>query len=109
MMSLHVRMPTGTRVEHTEFVVDNIERTIRTVVPADELLGISDNIGLPLSYDLAFYQTDTIGPQDADLLIQLKPGHKPTASTKRKFAICSCASIQTSQPIFRPPISSARC
>ena len=78
MMSLHVRMPTGTRVEHTEYVIDQIERAIRTVVPANELVGISDNIGLPLSYDLAFYQTDTIGPQDADVLIQLKPEHKPT-------------------------------
>ena len=78
MMSLHLRMPTGTRVEHTEYVVENIERAIRTVVPADELEGISDNIGLPISYDLAFYHTDSIGPQDADLLIQLKPEHKPT-------------------------------
>jgi CzcA family heavy metal efflux pump len=85
MMSLHVRMPTGTRVEHTELVVDNIERTIRTVVPDDELLGISDNIGLPLSYDLAFYQTDSIGPQDADILIQLKPNHKPTAGYQLKI------------------------
>jgi len=79
MMSLHLRMPTGTRVEHTEYLVDNIERAIRTVVPADELQGISDNIGLPISYDLAFYHTDSIGPQDADLLIQLKPEHQPTA------------------------------
>src|SRR5271168_1759985 len=85
MMSLHVRMPTGTRVEHTELVVDNIERAIRTVVPAEELQGISDNIGLPLSYDLAFYQTDSIGPQDADLLIQLKPDHKPTAGYQQKI------------------------
>ncbi|MGA6971105.1 MAG: efflux RND transporter permease subunit [Candidatus Binatus sp.] len=85
MMSLHVRMPTGTRVEHTEFVVDRIERAIRTVVPAEELQGISDNIGLPLSYDLAFYQTDSIGPQDADLLIQLKPDHKPTAGYQQKI------------------------
>jgi CzcA family heavy metal efflux pump len=85
MMSLHVRMPTGTRVEHTELMVDNIERTIRTVVPADELQGISDNIGLPISYDLAFYQTDSIGPQDADLLIQLKPDHRPTAIYQQKI------------------------
>jgi len=55
MMSLHVRMPTGTRVEHTEYMVDNIERTIRTVIPEDELAGISDNIGLPLSFVLAYY------------------------------------------------------
>ncbi|HEY9158872.1 efflux RND transporter permease subunit [Candidatus Binatus sp.] len=85
MMSLHVRLPTGTRVEHTEFVVDNIERTIRTVIPADELQGISDNIGLPISYNLAFYHTDSIGPQDADVLIQLKPDHQPTAIYQGKI------------------------
>ncbi len=85
MMSLHVRMPTGTRVEHTEFMVDNIERAIRTMVPADELEGISDNIGLPLSYNLAFYHTDSIGPQDADVLIQLKPDHQPTALYQDKI------------------------
>ncbi|HEY6298142.1 MAG TPA: efflux RND transporter permease subunit [Candidatus Binatus sp.] len=85
MMSLHLRMPTGTRVEHTEYLVDNIERAIRTVVPADELQGISDNIGLPISYDLAFYHTDSIGPQDADLLIQLKPEHQPTAIYQNKI------------------------
>ncbi len=85
MMSLHVRMPTGTRVEHTEYMVDKIERAIRTVVPADELQGIGDNIGLPLSYDLAFYQTDSIGPQDTDVLIQLKPDHKPTAVYQQKI------------------------
>src|SRR5271163_5100086 len=85
MMSLHVRMPTGTRIEHTELVVDEIERAIRTVVPDNELQGISDNIGLPLSYDLAFYQTDTIGPQDADLLIQLKTDHKPTVGYQQKI------------------------
>ena len=85
MMSLHIRMPTGTRVEHTEYELDRIERAIRTVVPADELLGISDNIGLPLSYDLAFYQTDSIGPQDADVLIQLQPKHKATAEYQQKI------------------------
>src|SRR5712692_6693470 len=44
MMKLHVRMPTGTRVETTEYIVDNIEHTIRTVIPADEVAGISDTI-----------------------------------------------------------------
>ncbi|HYL59369.1 MAG TPA: efflux RND transporter permease subunit [Candidatus Acidoferrales bacterium] len=78
MMKLHVRMPTGTRVEHTEYVVDSIERMMRTVIPADELAGISDNIGMPLSFVLAFYPTDSIGPQDADILIQLKPKHQST-------------------------------
>jgi len=85
MMRLHVRAPTGSRIEHTEYMVDQIDRTIRTIVPPAELESISDNIGLPISYDLAFYQTDTIGPQDADVLIQLKPRHQPTAVYQQRI------------------------
>ncbi len=79
MMRLHVRAPTGTRIERTELIVDRIEKSIRTLVPPNELQMISDNIGLPISYDLAFYQTDSTGPQDADIMIQLKPKHRATA------------------------------
>ena len=80
MMKLHLRAPTGTRVEQTELIVDQVERAIRRIIPRNELDQISDNIGLPpFAYVLAFYQTDSIGPQDADLLISLKPGHHPTA------------------------------
>jgi multidrug efflux pump subunit AcrB len=78
MMRLHIRAPTGTRIEHSELIVDDIERAIRGVVPASELESISDNVGLPISYNLAFYQTDSIGPQDADILIQLRASHQPT-------------------------------
>ena len=85
MMRLHVRAPTGSRIEHTEYLIDQIDRTIRTIVPPAELESISDNIGLPISYDLAFYQTDTIGPQDADVLIQLKPRHQPTAMYEQRI------------------------
>ncbi len=79
MMRLHVRAPSGTRLERTELIVDRIEHAIRKVIPAQQLQTISDNIGLPVSYDLAFYQTDSTGPQDADVLIQLSPAHRPTA------------------------------
>ncbi|HLK85287.1 MAG TPA: efflux RND transporter permease subunit [Candidatus Binataceae bacterium] len=85
MMRLHVRAPTGSRIEHTEYLVDRIDRTIRSIIPPSELESISDNIGLPISYDLAFYQTDTIGPQDADVLIQLKPTHRPTELYKQRI------------------------
>jgi multidrug efflux pump subunit AcrB len=78
MMRIHVRMPSGTRIERTEFVVNRLENEIRNIIPAGELQGISDNIGLPFYYDLAFYQTDSTGPQDADVLIQLAKKHHPT-------------------------------
>jgi multidrug efflux pump subunit AcrB len=91
MMKMHVRAPAGTRVEQTEVIVDNIERAVRRIVPADELDQISDNIGLPpFAYVLAYYQTDSIGPQDADILISLKPKHHPTVTyqdrIRRKIA-----------------------
>ncbi len=59
-------------------------RFARWCLPTSSL-GISDNIGLPLSYDFAFYQTDSIGPQDADVLIQLQPKHKPTAGYQQQI------------------------
>jgi CzcA family heavy metal efflux pump len=79
MMRLHVRAPSGTRIEDSEYIVDRIERSIRKIVPASDLETISDNIGLPWFYDLAYYQTDSIGPMDADIMIQLKEKHRPTA------------------------------
>ena len=85
MIRLHVRGPTGTRIENTEWKVDQIERSIRQIIPADEVENISDNIGLPWYYDLAFYQTDAIGPQDADIMIQLKPTHQPTAMYEQRI------------------------
>jgi multidrug efflux pump subunit AcrB len=85
LMKLHVRAPTGTRIERTEFIVDNIERAIRGIIPAREIGGITDTIGLPVSYDLAFYPTDNIGDQDAEILIQLAPNHHPTAAYQREI------------------------
>ena len=85
MMKLHVRAATGTRIEETERIIDNIERAIRKVIPREDLGDISDTIGLPQYFNLAFYQTDSIGPQDADMLIQLKPGHRPTEGYTEKI------------------------
>ncbi|HUA32656.1 MAG TPA: efflux RND transporter permease subunit [Candidatus Binataceae bacterium] len=85
MMRLHVRSPIGTRIERSEQIDDSIERSIRQIIPPDELESVSDNIGLPISYDLAFYQTDSVAAQDADILIQLRPKHHPTASYEDKI------------------------
>jgi multidrug efflux pump subunit AcrB len=79
LMRLHVRAPTGTRIEATEFLVSKIDKAIRRVIPAEQLDSISDNIGLPMPYVLAYYPTDSIGEQDADILIQLASKHRPTA------------------------------
>jgi multidrug efflux pump subunit AcrB len=67
-------------------VVDNVERAIRQIIPPDEIDSISDNIGVPpFAFLLAFYQNDSVGPQDADVSIALKPKHHPTASYRQQI------------------------
>ncbi len=77
-MRLHFRAPIGTRLEDTERLVARVEQRIQEIVPADELSTINSNIGLPISYNLAFVQTDNTGSQDADILVALQPRHAPT-------------------------------
>ncbi|HWP46878.1 MAG TPA: efflux RND transporter permease subunit [Candidatus Limnocylindrales bacterium] len=77
---LHVRAPTGTRIEETERIFHQVENTIRNVIPADELELILDNIGLPVGgVNLAFSDTATVGPSDGEILVALKSDrHGPT-------------------------------
>ena len=84
-MRLHVRAPLGTRIEETEHLVGQIEKTVREIVPADELAVIDDNIGIPSSYNLAFVQTDNIGGQDAEVLVSLAKHHGPTIGYERRL------------------------
>ncbi|HEX9605558.1 MAG TPA: efflux RND transporter permease subunit, partial [Myxococcales bacterium] len=77
-MRLHYRAPIGTRIEETERQVARLEQRIRDIVPVDELQTINSMLGVPVSYNLAFVQTDNTGSQDADVLIALKARHRPT-------------------------------
>jgi multidrug efflux pump subunit AcrB len=85
LMKFHVRAPSGTRIERTTVIVDDIERSIRQIIPADELQQISDDIDLPQPYAIAFFPSDNIGPQDGEILIQLKPKHHPTTVYQQRI------------------------
>jgi multidrug efflux pump subunit AcrB len=86
IMKLHIRAPTGTRVEETARLVDKIDTLIRQTIPASELETIVDNIGLPVSgINLSYSNSATSGAEDADILISLKPGHRPTADYIRQL------------------------
>jgi multidrug efflux pump subunit AcrB len=79
-INLHVRAPVGTRIEETAALFDHIEESIRHVIPADQLVSIVDNIGLPVSgINRAYSNTGGVGPQDGDILITLSKDHDPTA------------------------------
>ncbi|NIE81690.1 efflux RND transporter permease subunit [Asaia sp. As-1742] len=76
---LHVRAPEGTRIETTEKLFDQVEDTIRQVVPADERQMVLDNIGLPFRYSMPFDDGSTVGTNDGQIMVALKEHHRPTA------------------------------
>ncbi|WP_225031438.1 efflux RND transporter permease subunit [Paraburkholderia sp. XV] len=77
---LHLRAPTGTRIEQTARITDEVEAKIRSVIPKTEQAAVLDNIGVPVSgINLTYDSSDPVGPEDADIMITLKPDHKPTA------------------------------
>ncbi|HEY4048859.1 MAG TPA: efflux RND transporter permease subunit, partial [Acidobacteriaceae bacterium] len=77
---LHVRGPTGMRIEDTAFLCDLIENEIRREVPQAETKSIIDNIGLPYSgINLSYSNSAPVGSSDADILVTLSPQHHPTA------------------------------
>ncbi|HWY71908.1 MAG TPA: efflux RND transporter permease subunit [Terriglobales bacterium] len=78
--TLHLRAPTGTRIEETAALCDHVENEIRKQIPAEEFAGVIDNIGLPYSgINLSYSNSAPVGTQDADIIVALAPKHHPTA------------------------------
>jgi multidrug efflux pump subunit AcrB len=76
---LHVRAPTGMRIEDTADLCDHIDNWIRSQIPAAEVSSIIDNIGLPYSgINLSYSNSAPVGSSDADILVTLAPKHRPT-------------------------------
>ena len=77
---LHMRAKTGLRIEETARLADLVETAIRREIPAREQGTITDNIGLPYSIiNLTHTISGVIGTSDADIIVTLKEGHRPTA------------------------------
>ncbi len=77
---IHLRARTGTRIEETAALCDHVDSTIREQIPANEVVNIVDNIGLPASgLNLSYSTSAPIGPADADIQVQLSKEHHPTA------------------------------
>lgn len=84
--NVHMRAPAGTRIEETAALCDRVENDIRSQIPPSELATIIDNIGLPYSsINLSYSNSAPIGTGDADILVELARGHRPTKEYVRKL------------------------
>ena len=81
---LHVRSRVGTRVEESAQQFTEIEKTIRQIIPSEDLDTVVDNIGFPVSgINMTYNNTGTIGSQDGEIQIKLREEHRPTAQYVR--------------------------
>jgi multidrug efflux pump subunit AcrB len=77
--NLHFRAKTGTRIEETARLGDLVETSMRETIPASEISSIIDNIGVPYSsINMTYSNSAPVGTMDADILVTLKPGHRPS-------------------------------
>ena len=74
---LHVRGPTGMRIEETARLCDLVEQSIRQQLPQGSVASVIDNIGLPYSgLNLSYSSSAPVGSSDADILVTLNErGH----------------------------------
>jgi CzcA family heavy metal efflux pump len=78
-IAMHVRLPSGTRIETAAARFEQVSAVVHEIIPAAQLESVTDNIGLPVSaINTVYNNSGTIGPQDGDVLITLKEGHAPT-------------------------------
>ena len=83
---LHLRAKSGTRIEETAKLSDQVETSIRRTIPERELDSVADNIGLPYSSINYMHSTSgLIGAGDADILVSLNENHHPTAAYMREL------------------------
>jgi len=76
---LHLRAPTGMRIEETANLCDQVEQSIRRQIPAAEVQSVIDNIGLPYSgINLSYSNSAPVGASDVDILVTLSTKHHPT-------------------------------
>ncbi len=84
--SIHMRAPTGTRIEETAALCDRVENDIRAHIPPSQITTIIDNIGLPYSsINLSYSNSAPIGSEDADILVSLTQNHRPTIQYVREM------------------------
>ncbi len=77
---MHVRTQVGTRIEESAGQFADVQKAIRRIIPSGEIETLADNIGMPISgINMTYNNTGVIGPQDGDIQIKLKEGHRPTA------------------------------
>ncbi len=102
LMSLFLRMPSGTRLEETGRRFADVHREIRKIIPKEELLFVAENVGQPSSINQAWVPSTAVGTFDGEILVQLAPGHQPTAGYMAEVRTMLAEKFPDVKSYFRP-------
>jgi len=102
-MRLHVRGPSGLRVEETERLFQGVEDEIRRIIPPSDLGLILDNIGMPaVNYNLSYDDGSTVAMNDGQILVNLKEGHASVEEYMRKLRTALREKFPSTTFYFQP-------
>lgn len=102
LMKLRFRAPTGTRIEATEAMIAEAEGIIRDLIPLEELETINVMIGVPVSYNIAYTATENVCGMDAEILVSLKKGHRPTVAYQKALRRELAKTFPSASIYFQP-------
>ena len=101
---LHMRTPTGTRIEETARLADQVEQEIRDLIPPSELDTVLENIGVTISsMNMSYNNAGTFGVIDCELLISLKREHSPTSGHVARLRAELPKRFPGTEFYFQPP------
>jgi multidrug efflux pump subunit AcrB len=79
MIRFYLRAQPGLRLEETDRLFAEVQHEIRATIPERDLALVSQIVGQPDPINLAWVNSSSVGSFDGEVLVQLKPGHAPTA------------------------------
>ena len=102
-LKLHVRGPTGLRIEETGRLFTRVETAINTIAGPGVVASMVDNIGLPISgINAAYGNSGTIGSAEGSVSSHWKRARK--RQSRIWFAVCrkNCRNCSPTQPYLLP-------
>ncbi len=102
LIRLFVRSQSGLRLDDTATVLADIQREIRTIIPAEELQFVVENIGAPSAVNQAWVETTAISSADGEILVQLAPEHGPSEVYVERIRAMLVEKFPRIQSFFRP-------
>lgn len=103
LIKFHFRAPSGTRIEETERVVEQIEKRIQKIIPPSDFSAVTSMIGAPSSLNMLKFPSENVTGSDAEILVSLKKGHRPSQSYVDSIRKELANAFPESQIRFLPP------